>query len=126
MTDDVQRLSDYLTHVIQAIERIDLYVGAHDKTRFLTDPLVQDAVIRNLEVIGEACNNIEKRYAMFAATHPELPLSSAYQMRNAIAHGYFKVDLETVWWTIKLELPALLLQIRQAKSELMVGGNGPQ
>ena len=52
-------------------------------------------MIRNFEVIGEASNNIEKHYPEFVVEHPELPLASAYQMRNAVAHGYFKVDLKS-------------------------------
>ena len=62
---------------------------------FLVNKLVQDAVIRNFEVIGEASNNIEKHYPEFVVEHPELPLASAYQMRNAVVHGYFKVDLKS-------------------------------
>lgn len=50
---------------------------------------MQDAVIRHLEIIGEAANNIEKHHPRFAAAHPELPLSIADDMRNALAHGYF-------------------------------------
>lgn len=56
---------------------------------FLHQKLVQDAVIRHLEIIGEAANNIEKHHPRFAAAHPELPLSIADDMRNALAHGYF-------------------------------------
>ncbi|CAG9187213.1 HepT-like ribonuclease domain-containing protein [Cupriavidus pinatubonensis] len=55
--------------------------------------MAQDAVIRNIEIIGEASHNIESHHPDFAAAHPELPLAFAYQMRNAVAHGYFKVDL---------------------------------
>jgi len=87
----------------------------------LQNELVQDAVIRNFEVVGEACNNIEKHYADFAEAHPELPLSSAYQMRNAIAHGYFKVDYELVWKTIQSDLPTLYELIQQAEQTLQSG-----
>ena len=59
---------------------------------FLDNQMAQDAVIRNIEIIGEAANNIEKHYPEFAAAHPGLPLSSAYQMRNAIAHGNYRID----------------------------------
>ena len=62
---------------------------------FLVNKLVQDAVIRNFEVIGEASNNIERHYPEFVVEHPELPLASACQMRNAVVHGYFKVDLKS-------------------------------
>ena len=82
-----------------------------DETSFLANKLVQDAVIRNLEVIGEASNNIEKRFPEFVTAHPDLPLSSAYQMRNAVAHGYFKIDYEIIWKTIHNELPGLFSMI---------------
>lgn len=64
------------------------------KSLFLDDKNTQDAVIRNFEVIGEASNNIKQNYPEFADKHPEVPLSFAYEMRNALAQGYFKVDLE--------------------------------
>lgn len=73
---------------------------------------MQDAVIRNLEVLGEASHNIEKHHPAFAASHAELPLAFAYQMRNALAHGYFTVDLEIVWRTVQRDLPRLLPQVQ--------------
>lgn len=107
MTKDEQRLADYLRHIADAIARIGRYTAELDEAAFLGDELVQDAAIRNLEIIGEASHNIEVRYPEFAATHPELPLAVAYQMRNAVAHGYFKVDLRIVWNTIRRDLPTL-------------------
>ena len=112
MIRDTQRLDDYLSHILEAIERIKEYVTDMDETAFLGSKLVQDAVIRNFEIIGEASNNIEKRFPEFVAAHPELPFSSAYQMRNAVAHGYFKVDFEIIWKTIHNELPKLHGQIQ--------------
>jgi uncharacterized protein with HEPN domain len=120
MTSTPQRLIDYLAHILEAIERINHYTEDMDETTFLSSRLIQDAVIRNFEIIGEASNNIEKRYPEFASEHPELPLSFAYQMRNALAHGYFKVDFEIVWRTIQRELPGLYQQVRQLKE----GGDG--
>lgn len=107
MSDDRRRLADYLAHILEAIERIVSYTEDMDEVAFLNNALVQDAVIRNLEIIGEASHKIGKAYPEFAEAHPELPLSSAYQMRNAIAHGYFKVDFEIVWKTIQRDLPDL-------------------
>jgi uncharacterized protein with HEPN domain len=69
--------------------------------------LVQDAVIRNIEVIGEASRRIQLTHPAFTLAHPELPVAAAYQMRNAVAHGYFAVDLDIVWSTIRADLPAL-------------------
>jgi uncharacterized protein with HEPN domain len=118
MSRDQQRLADYLAHILEAIERIDRYTHDMDERSFLNNPLVQDAVIRNLEIIGEASNNIEKHHPEFAAAHPELPLAFAYQMRNAVAHGYFKVDLEIVWKTIHSDLPGLHTKVARARDTL--------
>ncbi|MCX7692782.1 DUF86 domain-containing protein [Tepidimonas taiwanensis] len=124
MTRDPQRLADYLAHIAEAIERIDRYTDGMDEMAFLNNELVQDAVIRNIEIIGEASNNIEKHYPEFATSHPELPLSSAYQMRNAVAHGYFKVDFEIVWRTIHRDLPALHKHVRKLVDEINHGDTG--
>ncbi len=112
MSRDLQRLPDYLAHILEAIERIDRYTEDMDELAFLDNQMAQDAVVRNFEIIGEASNNIEKHYPEFAAAHPELPLAFAYQMRNAVAHGYFKVDFEIVWKTIHSNLPELCQQVK--------------
>ena len=82
-----------------------------NETAFSYDELIQDAVIRNLEIVGEACRNLERDHPDFAAAHPELPLAFAYEMRNALAHGYFKVDLAIVWKTIETDLPELYARL---------------
>jgi uncharacterized protein with HEPN domain len=121
MTRDPQRLSDYLNHILEAIKRIEEYVSDLDEIAFLGYKLVQDAVIRNFEVIGEASNNIEKRFPEFVAAHPELPLTSAYQMRNAVAHGYFQVDFEILWKTIQRDLPSLHTKVEEIRVKLTLG-----
>lgn len=112
MTPDQHRLADYLAHILEAIERIYRYTDDLDEIGFLGNQMVQDAVIRNLEIIGEASNNIAKRFPEFAAAHPDLPLTFAYQMRNVLAHGYFKVDFEVVWRTIGDDLSRLYRQVQ--------------
>ena len=112
MTQDLQRLADYLAHIAQAIERTATYTRGLDQAGFMTNTLVQDAVIRNIEIIGEASRNIEQRFPAFAAAHPALPLAVAYQMRNAVAQGYFKVDFDLVWKTLQRDLPPLLAQVQ--------------
>lgn len=114
----VQRLTDYLEHILEAVGRIRSYTAGLSEADFLAGTLVQDAVIRNLEIIGEASRNIERRFPEFATAHPELPLASAYQMRNVVAHGYFEVDLEIVWKTVERDLPGLALQVRAAQKDL--------
>jgi uncharacterized protein with HEPN domain len=114
MSRDKQRLVDYLNHILLAIERITRYIEDMDELSFLQNQLIQDATIRNLEVIGEASHNVEVHFADFAASHPEIPFGFAYQMRNSIAHGYFKVDFEIVWRTIENDLPTLEAKIIHA------------
>lgn len=110
---DILRLPEYLGHIAEAIERIYRYIEDLDEVAFLQDEKTQDAVIRNFEIIGEASNNIKCHHSEFAKQHPELRLNFAYEMRNALAHGYFKIDLEVVWQTIHADLPELHEQVRQ-------------
>lgn len=112
------RLGDYLRHILVAIERIEQYAADLDLARFIADERTQDAVIRNIEIIGEASHRIEIGFPDFVATYPELPVSSAYQMRNAVAHGYFEVDLEIVWKTVAGDLPALAALVRKLLAEM--------
>ncbi len=112
------RLTDYLQHMLEATDRIASYVQGLTPEAFVLNELVQDAVIRNIEVIGEASHSVEVRYPHFAEEHPELPLSAAYQMRNAVAHGYFEVDLDVVWSTVVKDLPALARLLRQHLDEI--------
>ena len=105
------RLSDYLKHIIQAIERIQLYVVDLAEPAFMLDQRTQDAVVRNFEIIGEACNNVARHFPVYADSHPEIPWRFAYEMRNVLAHGYFQIDLEIVWRTIHRDLPALHQQV---------------
>ena len=79
---------------------------------FMRNEMAQDAVIRNIEIIGEACHNIEVHYPEFATANPALPLAFAYQMRNAVAHGYSSVDRKIVWTTIRNDLPGLYKKVQ--------------
>jgi uncharacterized protein with HEPN domain len=108
---DKLRIPDYLGHILEAARRINLYVANMTRAQFLQDAKTQDAVIRKFEIIGEACRNIDSHHPDFTLEHPEVPWGFAYEMRNALAHGYFKVDLEIVWTTIHHDLPGLATQI---------------
>jgi len=108
---DTFRVREYLNHILQAIERINRYVGNTDMDEFLRDEKTQDAVIRNFEIIGEASRNISRYHPDFAAAHPEVPWAIAYEMRNTLAHGYFMVDMEIVWKTIQRDLPEMAAHV---------------
>ena len=118
MSRDPLRLRDYLGHILEAISQIQSYCEDIDEVSFLTNRMIQDAVIRNFEVIGEASKNVERVAPEFVAAHPDLPLAFAYDMRNLLAHGYYKVDVSVVWKTIERDLPYLKLQVTAAMRKL--------
>jgi uncharacterized protein with HEPN domain len=94
----------YLEHMLGAIARIRGYVGRKRRTGFLRDALLQDAVIRNIEIVGEAAGRVSSG---FAAAHPEIPWREIVGMRHRLIHGYLQVNLETVWQVVDRDLPAL-------------------
>ena len=118
---DKLRVRDYLGHMLEAIQRITGYTEDMTEAVFLTDSKTQDAVIRNLEIIGEAARNVERLHSGYAAQHSEVPWSDIYLMRNRVAHGYFSVDLELVWKTIQNDLPLLEEQVRTLLKEFEEG-----
>lgn len=101
------RVADYLGHILQAMARIERHTFGVDATGFAASELIQDAVIRNLEVIGEAANNIQRVDPAFTAAHPEVPWAVMYAMRNRLTHGYDTVDLAVVWKVVERDLPPL-------------------
>lgn len=101
------RLLDYLGHIVEAIDRIESYIGDMPKADFKKSQLLIDAVIRNIEIVGEASNRIYKHHREFREAHPEVEWRGSYEMRNVVAHDYFKVDLDVVWEAVKNYLPAM-------------------
>jgi uncharacterized protein with HEPN domain len=99
--------ADYLRHMAQAIDNIQNCQAGMDASGFKADRKTQDAVVRNLEIIGEACNNRVKSDAAFAQAHPEMHWGFAYEMRNASSHRHFNVDLDIVWATVTGDLPGM-------------------
>ena len=122
---DELALRDYLEHIQQAIDRIQRYLADIDYSAFLDNEEKQDAVIRNLEVIGEAAGNIQRHFPDFSTQHPDFPLKAAYGARNALAHGYFKVDLDMVWNTVVRDLPMLEVRVREGLQSLNRNGVQP-
>lgn len=108
----VLRVADHLEHIAKAMERIFRYANGLDEAAFLSNELVQDAVLRNFEIIGEAANRVLRTAPEFAARQAHVPWLLMYTMRNRISHGYDTVDLPLIWQTIRQNLPALHAQIR--------------
>ena len=115
---DTLRVDDYVSHIVEAIDRIHRYVEDMTESTFLFDEKTQDAVVRNFEILGEASNNIEKFHPAFARAHADVPWALMYTMRNRIAHGYFKVDYELVWETIHADLPELRELVARSLDDL--------
>jgi uncharacterized protein with HEPN domain len=92
-----ERVEDYLEHIAEAIERATSYLHPlKDIEALQQNQQVQDAVVRNIEIIGEAAGKIQKMDSGFAANHPELPWIEIRGMRNKMIHNYFDVDWEVV------------------------------
>ncbi|MGB9029346.1 MAG: DUF86 domain-containing protein [Acidobacteriaceae bacterium] len=111
MKPDPARAAEFLRHILEATSRISAYTAGMSAAEFAKNPLVQDAVIRNIEIMGEAAKNIEVVDPGFIAKYPVLPLRDIYLMRNRLAHGYFSVDISLVWNAVTAEIPALRAQI---------------
>jgi len=98
----------YLKHIFDAIERTQEYLAGVSYDQFAQSHLLQDGVVRQLEIIGEAARNISE---VFKKVHAELPWDKMVGMRNRLIHAYFAVNLPIVWDTAQTDLPPLRQQI---------------
>jgi uncharacterized protein with HEPN domain len=93
-----------LLDILDAIERVFTYVKGMTYKDFLSDSKTQDAVVRNIEIIGEAARNLPKT---FRTENPQVPWDEIIGMRNVIVHRYFGILVDVIWDVIKKELPKL-------------------
>jgi len=94
----------YLEDILEYMGRIESYTKDITREEFLQNQILLDAVIRNLEVIGEAARNVPKR---IRNNYPEISWRSMIGLRNILIHEYFGVDAEIVWEIIKKDLPPI-------------------
>src|SRR6266566_415211 len=92
----------YLLHMRDAVQRIADYTR-DGKEVFLADLKTQDAVIRNIEIIGEATKNLTDRVR---SAHPDVRWKQIAGMRDTLIHRYFGVNVELVWQVVQKDLPA--------------------
>lgn len=90
--------------MLTAIRKIDRYTSGMDQELFRQDEKTVDAVVRNLEILGEATRQMPED---FAAGHPDVPWRQIAGLRNRIVHDYFGLDMEIIWEVIRNDLPQL-------------------
>ncbi|HEX6977351.1 MAG TPA: DUF86 domain-containing protein [Patescibacteria group bacterium] len=99
----------YLEDILTALSEIEEFVKGMSQKDFESDRKTMHAVVRNIEIIGEAARNLPED---FVNKHPELPIHEMITMRNRVVHEYFGIDLNILWQTIVGDLPQLKKQIK--------------
>ena len=103
-----------LEDILAAIGKIERYTAGIGREAFLGDEKTIDAVVRNLEIIGEAARQVP---GDFAAAHPQVPWARIAGLRNRIVHDYFGLDLEIIWQILQVDLPQLKSQLPAPRTE---------
>lgn len=93
----------YLLHIRDAISKIQAYTK-DGRSGFFRESITQDAVVRNIEIIGEAVKHLSDT---FKAAHPDIPWKRIAGMRDIMIHEYFGVDLKLVWDAVEKDMPVL-------------------
>ena len=94
----------YLRHILDAINTIQEYIKGMDYEGFRASNLVQDGVIRQLEIVGEATKNLSQE---IREKHPDIPWKDMAGMRDKLIHQYFGVDIAGIWDTAEQDIPIL-------------------
>lgn len=101
--------------IVDAMTKIERYIEEVDFAGFTQNEMIVDAVIRNLEIIGEAAQNIHED---IRDNYPEIPWRQIIGLRNIVIHGYFGVDLENIWKIITENIPETQPAIRRALDDI--------
>ena len=104
----------YIQDILDSVTKLEEYINPIDKHSFYENSQIQDAVIRRLEIIGEAVKNIDQD---IKDIYPEIPWKQIAGMRDVLAHEYFGVNLERTWKTVKEDIPDLKAKVLRIKSD---------
>lgn len=118
MTPEPLLVPDYLVHILEAVQRIRKYTEGISEEGFYSNQLIQDAVIRNIEVMGEAARNAQLCGSDIPEVQAATELGRVYRMRNKLSHGYFSIDLSVIWRSLKNDMPALEKEARELYEKL--------
>lgn len=105
-----RRVAELLEDIKEAAKRIANYIGGMDYQAFLEDLKTQDAVVRNVEIIGEAVKKLPKS---FTSNYPGIPWKEMAGTRDKLIHDYFGVNYDILWNIAKSELPGILVEIKK-------------
>jgi uncharacterized protein with HEPN domain len=111
----VRDYRDYLQDIFDAVNDIENFVDNMTYEEFIKDRKTLNAVVRSIEIIGEASKNIPET---MKAKHKELPWKQMAGMRDKLIHAYFGVDVETLWKAVKENIPPLRQSIQQMLKDL--------
>ena len=103
-----------LRHIVEAVEKIQSYVNGMTLEDFLADTRTSDAILRNLEIVGEAARLVPED---ITSRHHRVPWAGMRALRNVVAHEYNRVDLRIIWETIHKDLPPVVPLLREVLSE---------
>ncbi|MCS7307759.1 MAG: DUF86 domain-containing protein [Aquificaceae bacterium] len=104
----------FINDILESIQKIEKYTDNLSYNEFVADEKTKDAVIRNLEIIGEAARQIPDN---IKALTSEIEWSKIIGLRNRIIHGYFAIEYEIIWQIVKKELPSLKTEIQKILKE---------
>ena len=100
----------YLIHIDECLERIESYTKDIDKKAFMDSTLIQDAVVRNLQIMSESTQRLSDN---LKDDHPEIDWFKISGFRNVLVHDYLGVDVERIWTILLKELPILRKAIKK-------------